>query len=122
MKNEWEIKCKEIEEGRVIPAAPGWWAANINRENDAIRIGSLCEVIAWRIRELPELGEVTDFITDPITIYGTLDGLTWVVKSPADKWYCSDLDKHFEDRESIIEALAECFRRRDLIRKAAAAP
>lgn len=103
-----------MSEVKLIPAQPGWWFASVIREfNGNISHDDEVEVIAWRIEPIVAVdGDVEDFISTPVTIYGTLEGVTGIVKSPAGRWYSPEVDGSFTDKSALLVELKKHFDRR----------
>ena len=93
----------------IIPAHAGWWTFSVSfDEGDKWAIGEEYEVLAWHIEpiESKERG-VEDFITHPVTIYGTLDADYAVARSPSGRWYSPDVAGAFGSLENLVRRLKE---------------
>ena len=106
---------------RLVPAAPGWWAQSVIMvDGGKWEFGPKVEVVAWHIEPIMIDHAMEDFITLPVTIYGTIDGNFGIANAPSGKWYSPDVPGAFASAASLAERLRELFDERHKRRRAAA--
>ena len=91
----------------ITQAAPGWWAVCISyTEEGGWTIDDKSEVLAWYISPcVSDKRGVEDFITHPVTYYGTLDEENAVLLSPSGKWYSVAVPGSFDSLETLGKLL-----------------
>jgi hypothetical protein len=98
---------------KLVPAAPGWWAVSVAMmAGGEWDFGPKVEIVAWHIEPVELDTGVEDFITMPVTIYGTVEGNFGVANSPAGKWYSPDVPGAFDSLEGLAAELMELFNQR----------
>jgi len=92
---------------KLTQAHKDWWLIPVSPDHDGnLLAGPAAEIIAWHIEPvLSDLRGVEDFISTPVTIYGTIDFEFGVVRSANGKFYSSEVEGVYDTLAQIITAL-----------------
>jgi hypothetical protein len=92
---------------KIIPAQKDWWLIPVSRDGAGkLAAGQAAEIVAWHVEPIYcDRKGVEDFISTPVTIYGTIDFEFGVIASAGGKFYCQDVAGIYDTAAQILQAL-----------------